>query len=522
MRIGTNVTLYTRSEAQEQRALGSLNRTRVTLIEKGPDSKLAIFQFSTLESLRYRLEIPTATADPQSPVSKPNLQLFFVEDLSRELIESIGSRFNLDPSFFRSHIGDDSGKSKTARLATTHLQRSWFQIHNIRLRIGRSKMYGPMGFDNIQRDRRMLQQRTMESKGTVSVSDTQTTIWIGTDQSRPETTIGIVLVDPDRLRGASDVYDRDSWHSVPEVDDSAPAFDITQLDPWLRDLVSVTLRHLCSIAPGFTSPVDPVMLSCPIALTICAEWLNICEFSNRFLSTIEASLDQERLWRTICKESNILEVLEHVRGTSRESNILGALEPLRGWPEELRLWKVMVTDTVRLALPTAARLGSNQSSPESKRLLKETEFEFEQIATAIGELQERVNQILDRGTSEMQLIAARQSLAESHDLARLTWLATIFVPMTFVSGLFSMNDNIGSLVDSFKTFFAVAIPIAVLALVIARFGSTLMRCVRKPYDLVLAFVVHRFPDQLESKFRDRSISDRRPRLHDSRRIRRRI
>jgi hypothetical protein len=85
-----------------------------------------------------------------------------------------------------------------------------------------------------------------------------------------------------------------------------------------------------------------------------------------------------------------------------------------------------------------------------------------------------------------------------------------------------MNEHIGALIEAFKTDFAVAKPIAILALFIARFGSTLKRCVRKPYDLVLGFAVHCFPDPLESDFRDRLISDRQQRLYSNRRLRRRI
>lgn len=34
------------------------------------------------------------------------LRLFVVEDLSREVIETLGSKFDIDPSFFREHLVD--------------------------------------------------------------------------------------------------------------------------------------------------------------------------------------------------------------------------------------------------------------------------------------------------------------------------------------------------------------------------------------------------------------------------------
>lgn len=34
------------------------------------------------------------------------LRLFVVEDLSRDVIEALGSKFDIDPSFFREHLVD--------------------------------------------------------------------------------------------------------------------------------------------------------------------------------------------------------------------------------------------------------------------------------------------------------------------------------------------------------------------------------------------------------------------------------
>lgn len=84
--------------------------------------------------------------------------------------------------------------------------------------------------------------------------------------------------------------------------------------------------------------------------------------------------------------------------------------------------------------------------------------------------------LYELGTEDMHLAAARQSLGESHDLARLTWLATMLVPLTFISGLYSMNENIGLMPDTFKMYFATPLPLAVFAAAMTRRGS-----LNKPY-----------------------------------------
>jgi fatty acid desaturase len=87
----------------------------------------------------------------------------------------------------------------------------------------------------------------------------------------------------------------------------------------------------------------------------------------------------------------------------------------------------------------------------------------------------RVDRIQDRGNAEMQLGAARESFAESYGVVRLTWLATIFIPRTFMSGLFSMTEDVGSRKGTFKTYFAAAIPLAVCSLIAARWGSLIVQ-----------------------------------------------
>jgi Mg2+ and Co2+ transporter CorA len=136
----------------------------------------------------------------------------------------------------------------------------------------------------------------------------------------------------------------------------------------------------------------------------------------------------------------------------------------------------MVKETLDQSLPTAVRLTAEISiSSHTDPTLDDIIPDFEHVLRNLEGLETRVDRLIDRCTGEMQLAAARQSLAESHNLARLTWLATIFVPPTFVTGLFSMNENIGSLVETFRTYFAAAVPVAIIALIISRWGADILR-----------------------------------------------
>ena len=104
-------------------------------------------------------------------------------------------------------------------------------------------------------------------------------------------------------------------------------------------------------------------------------------------------------------------------------------------------------------------------------MLEEIAQDFKRILQRLEELRDQLDRDFDRHRAELQLAAAGQSLAESHDLARLTWLATIFVPLAYITRLFSMSDDLQKMKGTFKTYFMVAIPVAVVSLMVARWGS---------------------------------------------------
>lgn len=124
----------------------------------------------------------------------------------------------------------------------------------------------------------------------------------------------------------------------------------------------------------------------------------------------------------------------------------------------------MVIDTLELELVTAQQL----TKAQSPNMLEEIAQDFKRILQRLDELCDLLDRDFDRHRAELQLAAAGQSLAESHDLARLTWLATIFVPLTYITRLFSMSDDLQKMKGTFKTYFMVAIPVAVVSLMVAR------------------------------------------------------
>jgi hypothetical protein len=84
------------------------------------------------------------------------LRLFVVEDLSRDVIEVLGSRFKIEPDFFRAHILDYAWYNirdywrEPANLDVTARTQRWFQLRFVRARYFESGAKFKEAFDIAQ------------------------------------------------------------------------------------------------------------------------------------------------------------------------------------------------------------------------------------------------------------------------------------------------------------------------------------------------------------------------------------
>lgn len=102
--------------------------------------------------------------------------------------------------------------------------------------------------------------------------------------------------------------------------------------------------------------------------------------------------------------------------------------------------------------------------------------DFQVISTDIEDAGRRLENMLPVVTSLVQIIDARQSFAETANISRLTILALVFVPLSYVSSLFSMNSENMPGSKGFWVYFAVAIPVTFVVFLIARPPTTKGMC----------------------------------------------
>lgn len=76
------------------------SRTKVAMLTFEPNALVHRADFSDINNLS------TALNEPRNSHDDVHARLFIVEDLSRDVIEALGARFDVDPLFFRGHISD--------------------------------------------------------------------------------------------------------------------------------------------------------------------------------------------------------------------------------------------------------------------------------------------------------------------------------------------------------------------------------------------------------------------------------
>lgn len=138
-----------------------------------------------------------------------------------------------------------------------------------------------------------------------------------------------------------------------------------------------------------------------------------------------------------------------------------SIRELQGWRRRILTTMEKIRQVIRyIHLPE-----SSDSCFEDWAALCE-DYEF--IGTSIQEHSNRLESMIPVVTSFIQLIESRRALWETANVTRLTVLAIVFVPLSYVATVFSITEKFGPGGPKFWVYFAVAIPITLLVLLLAR------------------------------------------------------
>ncbi|KAH5583284.1 hypothetical protein HBI24_109380 [Parastagonospora nodorum] len=437
------------------------NRIKLTIVEHMVNEKPTFTSVGKVEDLRTALATESRTLQGFHGNDQPTMRLYIVEDLSTDVVELLGSRYNIDPLFFSTQYDfPDYGKgglTEALRLQVSKKHRKWFYIDNVRMyESGDERFWWEENDNNISEfnvQRRVSSHIVGKNQDGISILSTRTAFWLEKD-GKGGPMVGVVLVDPTTRLFHGHYRDK----SITRPTTTSESKQTRAQATWYSDIVEISSRFLGNqpFPPG--TAINLMAVVYPATVAVCAEWLKVCRLYSVFLDQIES------------------EFISPSDSGPKRSMIDKALNTLTRLRKYLPNWRRMVIATLEDAMPAATRLSKPDSHPQDKQndlLLDQIGPDLKRIQHNIEELQARSIRLTDRCVAEMQLQAARESLAESHNLARLSWLATIFVPLTFLSGLFSMSEDVSSLQGSFKYYFSIGIPLVTVALVVVRWGPNI-------------------------------------------------
>ncbi|KAI0171041.1 hypothetical protein BJ166DRAFT_210588 [Pestalotiopsis sp. NC0098] len=384
-------------------------------------------------------------------------RLYVVEDLSRDMIEYLGRELDIDPLFFREHINDYTWYNtrdpwvELPDLDIVARDRNFFRLSYVQPRYFRDiksfrEAKKQAGRFNVLRrlDDDGNHKALFDSdKAIVALLRSKVSFWLKPRAAGDERGFtGVLLIDPSITQGHAlwGGY-RPFWNS--------PTFTQGQKQkeyPWqpkksvLEDLL-FWIRHMSKEDVRDISE-NPKAMMFRMAQIICSDWNILIRYIMARLGQIEWELERPDF------------------RPNSEVGVDASLRKLHTWRRRLPLYKTMVKDTEEKLF---GELTSASPHTIPKDCLSQMKKDFEIVAAGLVELWDRTERIATVATAVTSIEESRRAMDQNRALGRLTYLAVIFAPLSFISSFFSMAPELGELTTTIWIYFVVAIPVSIIA-----------------------------------------------------------
>ncbi|KAF1810841.1 hypothetical protein P152DRAFT_450828 [Eremomyces bilateralis CBS 781.70] len=411
----------------------------------------------------------------QPTTSKRNC-LFIVEDLSQAVIELFGTAFDIDPTFFRGHLEDHTWFNikddwvEMPELESQARQRSFVNLRYMQ----------PRFFDNPDESQRAKEQagewnilRRIDleaqvrsgakawwepSPHQVGLLRRKISIWSREDKSG---WTGIILVDPSLTEGYPLWKGYGRFDSPPRMNEKSNGI-ILPNNPLFDNLMSSVTSLTPEDATRLSS--DPEYITSKIYPFIFAEILVTLQYTFTGLFQIEWVLDSER--------------------RHSPEDLDRALDNLHKWQRRLPFYSSWIKDSIsnlrgRYAVQSDTSIETSVPQPSSAPPLNwqsDIIRDYHSLLDHLNTLQHRTEKIMSMATAIISVEESKKAMVESRNMSRITYLAFVFVPWSFVTGFLSMSDEINHRSAMvYGVFFVTAVPLSILAVVLAAYWEQIMR-----------------------------------------------
>lgn len=213
---------------------------------------------------------------------------------------------------------------------------------------------------------------------------------------------------------------------------------------------------------------DPKCISIPMLKLVLADWLTTLKYMTARLGLIEWEMEKPH-WGENPSEMDAL------------------MKKLAPWRRNIGYYQAMVNETIARLFPhtlqaqfdTATQIDP-MSSPVTAQIsagfnsqMLSLWPDFKIVKQQMNDVHARIMSIQTTATNAINIEESRRAvemnenaLQQNKNLARLTFLATIFIPMNFTSSFLSMSPDFFEANKTVWLFFVLAIPITVSALIV--------------------------------------------------------
>lgn len=475
MRVTTSPSKwkYLSRDDMEERAC----RTKAALLVFHPD-RVQKLEIDTIQQLQDALNhMPRGNNANEFPP-----HLFVVEDLSRDVIECLGIHLDVDPMLFRGHISDYVWYNirdpwiELPDLDVVFRQRSCFSIRYAQTRYfcdGESlwKARDETGRFNILR--RLDRNGNWESGADLPSSNIGTirskmSFWVQPMNSETsKNVVAILLVDPSITEGYPIWGGYNNIIPCPSIrqgrcERRSRGSMFRETIHWLEQMSATEIRSI---------PQDPRILCQKPLSIVCSEWTMLLRYANTRTSQLEWEVEDPDL-------------------RHKGEGLALTLDNLHAWRRRFPIYKTIVSEGMEKIIRREDFLYSTTNS------LRVLENDFGLLLSNLDALHNRAERMISVVTAVLSIEESQKALQQNRSLGRLTYLAALFVPLSFISSFFSMNEDITRLDKTFWIYFATAFPVTLMALLVTRYSHN------------LAEIMQSLIQRLKEKFHSSNRADR--------------
>lgn len=417
-------------------------------------------------------ELSTVIENP-SPVAG---RVLLIENIEPSLINSLGKLLDIDPVFFADYVATDFGGIDKAPLTPFRAffpsqlaQRGHLHIHYQQvIDLGQSKDFAASIFQlktesNASRSTRLLphlkgrqlglargccsillkqHEETWYSKYRLELCQSKV------PQDLSLTNPALILVDPPvkavfEEKTPGHTYPAKPLHGGFEDFGQPPAFSENKhgvlQNGWDKgSMLSSLIRYLQSHPPGF-QVAKPNVLSIgyyPIRIAL-AEWIMYLNVVSRYLMYYRYSL-------------------QTMPGRQHEADIVD----LQRWPRRINQSQLKLTVLKEFI---SYWLDEQMEKKPWEMILSDIDY----LQSHLREYSFSMERAVPVATAMVQLLDVQQSGRHAANVTLLTYIALVFVPLSWVTGLFSMSERYSPGQKNFWVYFATAVPLCLVVLFVS-------------------------------------------------------